>query len=336
MSKLIRGAAPILAAVLIAGSLTGCSGSRQQTDVETDFEQLVAQREQEIAQLRDTIKDQTSRIEDLEGEVVTAKQAREKAYADMEKMRAADAQAMTDDDLFPPAKPGECYTRVFVPATYEQVTERVLHKAATSTVKTIPAEHEWVEERVLVEPASYRLETVPAKYEWQEERILVREAHTVWKQGRGPVERVDATTGEIMCLVEVPAEYKTIRKQVEVAPATTKRVEIPAKYETVKVRRQVAEAREVRTEVPAEYQTVTRWVKTSDGYMTWREIICETNMGPDFVKRLQIALRDKGHNPGPIDGIFGQQTNAALQSYQRSANLAVGGLTYEAVEKLGL
>ncbi|MDD5718905.1 MAG: hypothetical protein PHQ53_04385, partial [Candidatus Krumholzibacteria bacterium] len=112
MSKLIRGAAPILAAVLIAGSLTGCSGSRQQTDVETDFEQLVAQREQEIAQLRDTIKDQTSRIEDLEGEVVTAKQAREKAYADMENMRAADAQAMTDGDLFPPAKPGECYTRV--------------------------------------------------------------------------------------------------------------------------------------------------------------------------------------------------------------------------------
>jgi hypothetical protein len=225
---------------------------------------------------------------------------------------------------------------VFVPATYEQVTEQVLAKGATSTLRTVPAEYEWVEERVMIEPASYELETVPAKYEWQEERILVREAHTEWKRGRGPIEKVDSTTGEIMCLVEVPAQYKTVRKQVEVEPASTRRVEIPAKYETIKVRKLVREAHEERQAIPAEYQTVTRWVKTSDGHMEWREIVCETNMGGDLVKRMQVALRDHGHDPGPIDGIIGTRTLAALNSFQKSEGLAVGGVTYESLDRLGL
>ncbi len=243
---------------------------------------------------------------------------------------------MAGGSLFPPAQPGECYTRVFVPAAYEQVTEQVLHRGATTIVTTIPAEYEMVEEQVMVEPASFRLETVPAEFKWQEERVLVREARTEWKRGRGPIERVDSTTGEIMCLIEVPAEYKTVRKQVEVTAATTKRVEIPARFETVKVRRVVTEAREERADVPAEYQTLTRWVKTADGHMEWREIVCETNMGGDLVERMQIALRDHGHNPGPIDGIIGRETTAALGSFQQSEQLSVGGVTYETLERLGM
>lgn len=336
MTKLIHGIAPLLILVLATGSLVGCSGSGNQPEIDSDYEQVLAQRDEEIKTLRDTVKDQTLRIDDLEGEIMTAKQASERAYADMEDMHAADSRAVAGGDLFPPAKPGECYTRVFVPATYEQVTEQVLHKDATSVLKTTPAQFEWVDERIMVEPASFQLETVPAKYEWVEERVLVREAHTEWKRGRGPIERVDSTTGEIMCLIEVPAEYRTVRKQVEVAAATTKRVEIPAKYETVKIRRLVSEAREERSEVPAEYQTVTRWVKTSDGHMEWREIVCETNMGADLVKRMQVALRGAGHDPVWIDGIIGKQTIAALQSFQKSENLPVGGVTIESLERLGL
>ena len=336
MSKLIRGGAPLLFIVMVIGSIAGCSGSNQEMDVDTDIQQALAHRDQEIKTLRGTIEDQSRKIEDLEVDVMSAQQASEKAYADMEHMRSADDRDMASGNLFPPAKPGECYTRVFVPATYEQVSEQVLHKAATSTVKTMPAEYEWVEESVMVEPASHRLETVPAKYEWQEERVLVREAHNEWKRGRGPIERVDSTTGEIMCLVEVPAQYKVVRRQVEVSPATTRSIEVPARYETVKVQRLITDAREVRSEVPAEYQTLTRWVKTTDGHMEWREIVCETNMGGDLVKRLQTALRDEGHDPGPIDGIIGAKTTAAMRTYQKSKNLAVGGVTMETLNSLGL
>jgi hypothetical protein len=76
--------------------------------------------------------------------------------------------------------------------------------------------------RVTTREASERVETIPAKYEEVEEKVLVEEAHSVWQKGRGLIEKVDNTTGEIMCLVEVPASYKTVRKQVVVKPATVR------------------------------------------------------------------------------------------------------------------
>lgn len=41
------------------------------------------------------------------------------------------------------------------------------------------------------------------------------------------------------------------------------------------------------------------------------------NRGPE-VKRFQILLRIAGFNPGPIDGIFGRRTQAALTAFQSS------------------
>ena len=37
--------------------------------------------------------------------------------------------------------------------------------------------------------------------------------------------------------------------------------------------------------------------------------------GPEHVRELQRALVKAGHDPGPIDGIFGPRTKAALQKY---------------------
>lgn len=43
------------------------------------------------------------------------------------------------------------------------------------------------------------------------------------------------------------------------------------------------------------------------------------------VRNAQQALKDKGHDPGPIDGIHGPRTSAALRSYQKAENLKVTG-----------
>jgi hyperosmotically inducible periplasmic protein len=43
---------------------------------------------------------------------------------------------------------------------------------------------------------------------------------------------------------------------------------------------------------------------------------------PD-VRAAQEKLRDKGYNPGPIDGIWGPRTAAAVSAYQRKENLTV-------------
>jgi hypothetical protein len=282
----------------------------------------------------------------------------------------------------PEALPGECYAKVFIPPQYQTVTENRLLKEASVRVEVVPAQYEWVEEQVMVEPdsevleviparyetikekvvvkeASSRMETVPAKYEWVEETVLVKPSETVWKKGRGPIEKINHATGEIFCLVEIPAAYKSIKKRVMVeppktvqidipaeygtysqkvlvSPATVKKTVIPAVYKPVKIRRMVSPPEERRITIPAEYQTVTRTEKISEGRFEWARILCETNTSADFIRRVQSALQDAGYDPGPIDGDLGRQTQIAVNSYQRDNGLAVGALTYETVEKLGV
>jgi peptidoglycan hydrolase-like protein with peptidoglycan-binding domain len=43
------------------------------------------------------------------------------------------------------------------------------------------------------------------------------------------------------------------------------------------------------------------------------------------IKKVQETLRDKGYDPGPIDGVMGSQTREALRQYQKAENLPVTG-----------
>jgi peptidoglycan hydrolase-like protein with peptidoglycan-binding domain len=55
------------------------------------------------------------------------------------------------------------------------------------------------------------------------------------------------------------------------------------------------------------------------------------------IKKMQETLRDKGFNPGPIDGVMGSQTRDAISQYQKSENLPVTGhLDGETAGKLGV
>ena len=77
---------------------------------------------------------------------------------------------------------------------------------------------------------------------------------------------MDAATGKIMCLVEVPAQYKTVEQEGSVLkPATTREVEIPAQYEMRSVQKMVEPAREEHIEIPAEYKTVTKTQQVAEG-----------------------------------------------------------------------
>lgn len=55
------------------------------------------------------------------------------------------------------------------------------------------------------------------------------------------------------------------------------------------------------------------------------------------VKQVQEALKDKGFDPGPIDGVMGQKTQEALRSFQQSKNIKVTGrLDSETAQQLGV
>src|SRR5690242_12826371 len=46
----------------------------------------------------------------------------------------------------------------------------------------------------------------------------------------------------------------------------------------------------------------------------------------EAVRELQIALKETGEDPGPVDGQFGQQTLAAVRSFQQKRGIAVDGV----------
>jgi hypothetical protein len=282
--------------------------------------------------------------------------------------------------LPPGAKPGECYVQAVVPAQYEAVTEQLLKKAASTRIEVVPATFEdleervmvrpaskrlevvpatfeEVEERVMVRPASTRLEAVPATYRTETERILVRAAYTVWKRSseltaeERAQQKIDPAAGDILCLVEVPAEYATVSRQVIDTPATTREVEVPAEYaivkktvlktpamtreieepaeyRTVTVKRVAAPAREVQIAVPAEYETVTKQVVKVPATTTWVEILCETNATPETLMALQQALKRSGFDPGREDGRVDASTMSAVRAFQQARGLPVDSDRY--------
>lgn len=174
------------------------------------------------------------------------------------------------------AEPGMCFKEYYQATQYKTEMKKVLIKEASEKVETIPASYEVAEEKVLVKAASQKIVEVPATYEKLTEKVLIEPAKTVWKKGGGVIEKIDNTTGEVMCLVEVPARYKTIEKQVIKTPATTRVEEIPAVYKTVKIEKLVKPAQEKRTKIPAEFKEVALRKKVSDASFSWVAMHDET------------------------------------------------------------
>ena len=183
-----------------------------------------------------------------------------------------------------------------VPATFEEVEERVMVRPATKRLEVIPATFEDVEERVLVTPASKRLEPVAATYKTETEQILVRPAYTVWKRSseltseERAQQKIDPSAGDILCLVEVPAQYSTVTRQVIDTAAMAREVEVPAEYTTVKktVIKTPATTREV--EIPAEFSVVKKTViKTVP---TTREVEVPAEYRTVTVKKMVTPARE--------------------------------------------
>ena len=193
-----------------------------------------------------------------------------KAYVPVspELLDAAKAKGVDIDNT--PA--GVCYKEYFKPAVYKNEKEKYVAKEASDTIKIVPAEYKWVEKKILVKEASKKIVPVPATYSYIEEKILVEPEKSVWKKGSGLVEKVDNTTGEIMCLVKVPAVYKTVKKRVVKTPATTKVVEIPAVYKTIKVKKLVKDAEVIKSTTPESYKSITKVVKVKDPEFEWHKV----------------------------------------------------------------
>ncbi len=232
---------------------------------------------------------------------------------------------------------GEIMCLVDVPAEYKTVTTRVIDKPATTKTVTIPAVTKIIKVREEVAPAREVRRTIPAKYKTVTKKVLESGGELVWHEVHNNTMSSQSRTGRQMCLVKEPAVYKTINKRVVLTPASTQKVAVPAVYKTVKVKTLVSPATEKRTKIPAVYKTITRQELVEEGRMEWRSILCETNMTRSRIKDIQRALKKKGYNPGPIDGIVGPQTILAMNQFQKANNLPVDRyLNVESIRALGV
>jgi len=60
-------------------------------------------------------------------------------------------------------------------------------------------------------------------------------------------------------------------------------------------------------------------------------------MANEKIVKVQEALKEKGDNPGPADGIMGKQTRAAVKKFQKANGLkATGTVDDQTAEKLGV
>ncbi|HHH18932.1 MAG TPA: peptidoglycan-binding protein [Campylobacterales bacterium] len=168
--------------------------------------------------------------------------------------------------------PQTCYREYFTPATYKKVSEEVVLQKASQKTKVIPAKYEMVEKTIEVTPASKKTVTVPATYDVVEEKVLVEKEKTVWKKGENPAQKLDGATGEIMCLVKVPAKYKTIRKKVVKTPATTKVIEVPAETKVIKVKKLVSEAKTETIDIPEVKSNIQKIVLGTKATFSWIKV----------------------------------------------------------------
>jgi hypothetical protein len=281
-------------------------------------------------------------------------------------LRAADGAAG------PPAgvEPGRCYARI-PPATS---AERRLIEPERRVARITPAIYEWRDERVLVREARTEYEVAPAVVETVFENVLVSEGYTertvmparyaersapgTLRDGYVRFEScpvVGASSEATLCAAEQPARMGTVTERVLVEPERVRETDIPSRY--MRVRRELVRepARLVTREIPAEYETlrVQRLVEPAREEMVampavyaqaddaggaggWVEVLCDTSENRPVVQAVQRALAAAGGDPGPIDGMFGPRTRAAMLAYQREHGLASGHLTRETAERLGV
>ncbi|GHB91443.1 peptidoglycan-binding protein [Cerasicoccus arenae] len=277
---------------------------------------------------------------------------------------------------------GDCYAEVIVPAKFDIVSEKVLQQEGSSRIEVTPAQYEWVEQTVMTKPAETRLEIVPAQYKTVTEKVmvepareetisipatfktvseqvLVRPATKVWMDGEVEVERPADLTGDIVCLIEkpaeyqtvtrqvidqpartevqkIPAQYKTIQKQVLVSEATTREITIPAQYDTIQVRQEMTPARTEEINIEPQYAMVSREVLVESAHTRWEKVLCEDSISPELAWEVEDRLKAEGFDPGPIDGEIDEATQQAVEDYQMANNLPMGGLTPTTLENLGI
>ena len=232
---------------------------------------------------------------------------------------------------------------VKVPAVYETKVERILVKEATTNYRVVQTTYKTVTERIMISPEKTVIETIPAKFRSDSRQVLVTPARGEWVKKKKEPNCFSENPEDcfIVCYEEVPAVYRTeyfkvldvpasttertipakykkVTTQVVDRPGSAEPVPVEAKYRTIETKVLVTPATTTEETIPAVFKEVRERQLVSKGEFTvWSEILCASKTTSSKVRNVQKALKARGYDPGPIDGVLGLKTQTALQQFPK-------------------
>ncbi len=225
---------------------------------------------------------------------------------------------------------------VEVPTTYKRITKRIVLEPAVKKTISIKPKFKIFYTQELLTPATQKKIPIPAKYQTIVQKKRVSKAKHYWTDvsGENATTRYRLECNKI-CLVETPAKYKSVAKQVVVTPASSKKIITPPIYKTVKVKKIEKKASFKKVVIPAEYITVRTERERTKGFAKWMPMVCEEMMTPKLIRKIQRALAFQGFYNGIIDGRKSLELKRAVRAYQRAKGLSVTNkISIETMEAL--
>ena len=211
-----------------------------------------------------------------------------------------------------------------VPTTYKNITKRIVLEPSVKTEVSVEPKFKTFDTQELLTPATQKSIPIPAKYQTMVQKKKIADEKHYWTDASGknaPTRyRVECDT---ICLVETPAKYQRVSKQVIVTPASSKKIKTPPQYKMVKVKKIEQKASFKKVVIPSEYITVRTERERTKGFAKWMPMVCEEMLTPKLIKKIQRALKFQGFYMGEIDGIQSFALKKAARAYQRNKGLAV-------------
>lgn len=190
------------------------------------------------------------------------------------------AQDLPTNDMPSQARPGQCYARVLVPATYrnepipvvtrdayerlearqpEFQTEKQTYVTSDPFVRYEVTEPTFRTETqtIVTRPAHERLEIGAATIGTARDTVVIRAPRLVWRSGSNlsQVRRLDPKTGEVFCLVEEAGVTQAVTRRILLEQAPVIRRPVPA--ETKTITRKILVNKATVREIPHEGTTET-------------------------------------------------------------------------------
>jgi hypothetical protein len=193
-----------------------------------------------------------------------------------------------------------------------------------------------------------RVSLLPPKMDIKQNRFKIFEGYNkeLWRESEEHCLGIKPSLCIVLCKVEVPAEYKSLKYKVLIEPAKIVRQRSDATLvETIEDTSSLL----IKMVEPPQYFKVKKLLKRKSSYFhvaspfdvqhllsDWRKVPCYCDdCFSNTVRKIQRALNERGYKVVE-DDIFGPETKKAFIQFQKDFNLPHGNLNVETLEALGI